>query len=147
MEKKTWDHLKYEKTTPQKYLHLSFEILGGVLWGFVDDLVNIRHIPGRQEKRKLKEIWNKVRFVRASVPKSSKMTRLKLASSSNNNEVQVLWRALGQIKKNHCVLLYNQLLSSDYSYYDLHNCGTQYFRWKSSFTVTIKLIKRFRFKV
>lgn len=186
-EKKPWAHLKYEQTTPQQYLHLSFEILGGVLWGFIDDLVNITHVPGRQGKRKLREILNKVPSVGASVPKCSKMARFKLASSSNNNEVQVLCWAIGQIKKNqllkmtkfvkefedcrlrktttlsvektykeilnnNCrreygVLLYNRFLSSDYSYYDLHNCGTQYFRRKSSFTVTIKLIKRFRFKV
>lgn len=46
--------------TRQRYVHLSFKILGGVLWSFVDDLVDIRHVPGgRGERKHEKQVLNK----------------------------------------------------------------------------------------
>lgn len=31
--------------------HLGFEILGGVTWSVVDDLVDVRNIPGKQQHK------------------------------------------------------------------------------------------------
>lgn len=34
---------------------MSFEILGGVLWGLVNDLVDIRHVPGGKAEKEMNQ--------------------------------------------------------------------------------------------
>lgn len=39
----------------RRHSHLGFEVLGGVTWGIINDLVNVRHIPGQDEQKDMKQ--------------------------------------------------------------------------------------------
>lgn len=36
---------------------MGFEILGGVAWGFIDDLVDVRHVSGRHGQKYIEKLF------------------------------------------------------------------------------------------
>lgn len=62
VEKPAYTHSFLSKSGNRKQLHnrrrhshLGFEVLGGVTWSIINDLVNVRHIPVQDEQKDMKQ--------------------------------------------------------------------------------------------